>query len=134
MNAHWAVDYLGLPWHATERNCWLFFRDIQARHYGREIPILQVDAASLLSVLRTVDLELETGRWERVKEPGDGDAVLMGKGGHPYHVGCYVADLDRVIHCAEGAGVLLQPRRSLEINGWTDLRYYHASRDIPQSV
>lgn len=120
---HWAVEYLGLPW-GPDRNCWSFFREIQAAHYGREVPQIDINAMHLPQVIREVDIQLATGLWKEEPHPVDGCAVLMGRGARPFHVGCYIADIDLVLHCAEGAGVLLQSRSSLELNGWTQLRYF----------
>jgi hypothetical protein len=121
---HWAADYIGLPWIAGTRDCWAFFRTIQSDHYGREVPAVDVASYSARDVVRLIAGHPERLRWRLVTEPNDGDAVLMARNEHPAHVGIWVAELGRVLHCAEGFGVLCQNVSSLRINGWANLRYY----------
>lgn len=121
---HWAADYIGLPWIAGERDCWAFFRQIQAAHFSRDVPAVAIDDYRPRSIVRLIDGHAERAKWRRTKTPTSGDAVLMARNEHPAHVGVWVADVQRVLHCAEGPGVLCQDTTSLRLNGWSNLSYW----------
>jgi len=122
--AHWAEALIGLPWVAGERDCWSFFRDVQAQQYGRAVPAVALADYSAQALIRAVAGHPERARWAQVAQPADGDAVLMGRSSRPGHVGVWVQDLGRVLHCAEGAGVLCQDVASLRLNGWGHITYW----------
>lgn len=121
--SHWAARYIGRPWVPDAEgpaafNCWSFFRHVQARHYGRDLPAI-ANPGALLPQARAVRDHPERQRWARVETPADGDAVLMAPGRHPIHVGVWVdADGGRVVHCFEGSGVVAQSLADLAANRW----------------
>lgn len=124
MTKHWAIDLIGLPWLPGERDCWAFFRAVQAEHYGRDVPAVALDDYSAPTLVRALAGNPERARWQQVDSPVDGAAVLMGRNQHPAHVGVWVGELGRVLHCAEGAGVLCQDPQSLRLNGWGHITYW----------
>ena len=101
------IQYLGLPWIEGQRDCWLFFREIQAKHYGRTVPIVDVDVMDIRDVIHKVDAE-KKAHWEQIGKPEDGCAVLM----------------SRNLHCAQGMGVVFQNRQALKFDGWTGITYW----------
>lgn len=123
--AHWATDYIGLPWVAEKRDCWAFFRAIQADHYGIVVPVIDVDAMDLHAVARAFRDHDERASWAEVSEPQDGDAVLMAHARYPSHVGVWIdVDGGRVLHCQQGAGVVCSSREALRLSGWGRVSFY----------
>lgn len=122
---HWATEYIGLPWIASERDCWAFFRDVQRTHFGREVPAIDLDSYAPLHVVRVLNGHAERQRWRQVETPSCGDGVLMGRNEQPAHVGVWLdIDTGRVLHCAEGIGVLCQDVASLRANGWGSITWW----------
>lgn len=118
------IQYLGLPWIEGQRDCWLFFREIQAKHYGRTVPIVDVDVMDIRDVIHKVDAE-KKAHWEQIGKPEDGCAVLMSRNRYPVHIGMWL-DIDggKVLHCAQGMGVVFQNRQALKFDGWTGITYW----------
>ena len=121
---HWAARYVGLPWIAGERDCWAFFRAVQAEHFGRQVQPIDIESYQPRDIVRLFENHPERLRWALTTEPSHGDAVLMARNEHPAHVGLWLADIGRVLHCAEGIGVLCQDPTSLRFNGWANLTYW----------
>ena len=121
------IQYLGLPWIEGQRDCWLFFREIQAKHYGRIVPIVDVDVMDIRDVIHKVDAE-KKAHWEQIGKPEDGCAVLMSRNRYPVHIGMWL-DIDggKVLHCAQGMGVVFQNRQALKFDGWTGITYWRFS-------
>ncbi len=118
------IQYLGLPWIEGQRDCWLFFREIQAKHYGRTVPIVDVDVMDIRDVIHKVDAE-KKAHWEQIGKPEDGCAVLMSRNRYPVHIGMWL-DIDggKVLHCAQCMGVVFQNRQALKFDGWTGITYW----------
>ena len=120
---HWAAQYVGRPW-TPESHCWSFFRLIQAEHYARSVPIINVDTSNQRAILHEINTNPERRRWKEVDRPKDGDGVLMSRNTRLAHVGVYVdVDGGRILHC-DNAGVLLQSEVSLrmfwpKVTWWT---------------
>ena len=127
---HWSEQYRTHTWQAGASgphawDCWSFFRTVQARHYGRAVPEVGVDAADIHAVARAFISHGERARWLEVDAPQDGDAVLMAHSRYPSHVGVWLAvDGGGVLHCQSGAGVLFTPRNRLAVSGWPRVNFY----------
>ena len=121
------IPYLGLPWIEGQRDCWLFFREISEKHYRRIIPAVDVDVMDIRDVIHKVDAE-KKARWEQIGKPEDGCAVLMSRNRYPVHIGMWL-DIDggKVLHCAQGMGVVFQNRQALAFDGWTGITYWRFS-------
>lgn len=118
------IGYLGLPWIAGERDCWIFFRQLCKAHYDRDVPEVDVDVYDIKDVIRKVDHEKRL-RWEQIDTPEDGCAVLMTRSRFPVHIGMWV-DIDggKVLHCAQGMGVVFQNRQALAFDGFAQLSFW----------
>ena len=118
------IGYIGLPWIAGQRDCWLFFRENSEKHYDRTIPTVDVDVMDIRDVIHKVDAEKQA-RWEQIDRPEDGCAVLMSRNRYPVHIGMWL-DIDggKVLHCAQGMGVVFQNRQALAFDGWTGLTFW----------
>lgn len=131
---HWAFQYLGRPWvsGATGPNsfdCWGLFRFVQKEHFGREVPVWEVDANDVRNVVKAIRDNPEVQRWTPTKTPKDGDAVLLAHANHPHHVGLWLdVDGGGVLHAVKGQGVIFSSLNGLSVCGWGRVEFYeHAS-------
>lgn len=125
MTPHWAESYIGEPWIAQHHDCWAFFRRVQMERFGLDLPEIDVDACAPLTCRRAFASHAERDRWIEVAMPHEGDAVLMGKNARPAHVGVWIeAGNGAILHCVEGAGVVLSGRMDLRLSGWRTLGFY----------
>lgn len=120
--SHWVADYIGMEWISGVNDCWGFFRRVQRERFGREVPAVDVDAMSRLACTRALEGNDERAHWQPVSVPQEGDAVLMGRGRHPSHIGLWAAS--GVLHCVEGIGAIHQPLSALRVAGWGSITYY----------
>jgi cell wall-associated NlpC family hydrolase len=120
--SHWADQYVGLPWIAGERDCWSFFRQVQAAHFGRQVPAIDVDALNRLESTRTFADHAERAEWAEVQAPQEGDAVLMARSRHPSHIGVWVNG--GVLHAVQGVGVVWQRLAQIKLDGWQRITHY----------
>lgn len=128
MMEHWATQYLGQPW-SEDMDCWGWFRYVQEKHYGIEVPSIAINNLSVRDILKTFDAHPERKVWHEVDSPSDGDGVLMGRSTNPIHVGVWITPHNRVFHCEQKAGIVIQSLSSLELHHWSHIRFYrHASR------
>lgn len=122
--SHWANLYIGLPWESGAQgpeafDCWALVRHVQQRHYGRELPIIAVDADDMAAVAATFSGHPERARWAHVETPQDGDCVLTRKGRDIDHVGVWLdVDAGRVLHAIRGSGVVATSLQALRRMGW----------------
>lgn len=131
---HWAAQYIGLPYRQDGEgpargaeggtpdreswsfNCWSLFRVVQARHYGRTVPVI-ADPGTAVGRARLFRRHPELRRWRRVSRPRDGDGVKMTCAESPLHVGVWLdVDGGGVLHCRE-EGVTFQSPRLLRVSG-----------------
>jgi len=127
---HWAAQYIGRQWVLGESDCWHTFCTIQREQYGRAVVPLDVDVTDAASVVRSIAGRDEHG-WEEIDgEPEDGDAVLMGTGSRPRHIGIYIGvdDGGGVLHSVEHAGVIYTPWHRLAAAGWTRTWIYRQKK------
>jgi len=132
---HWANDYIGLPWENGAQgpdafDCWALVRHVQREHYGRELPIINVDADDLAAVGNAFKNHPEKSRWKLIYGQIDGDCVLTHKGNQVDHVGIYLEiDGGRVLHAVRGAGVVCTALPVLKRMGWHPLEFYRFTGD-----
>jgi len=108
---------------------------VQREHYQRDVPVVDVNANSLLAVAREFRDRGREGYWGLWREedvPRDGDAVAMGHHDNmTVHVGVWVdADGGGVAHCQQGCGVILNNQRGLL---WPSVRFYRYIGDESDS-
>jgi hypothetical protein len=129
MTTHWAAHYIGDAWVPHHHDCWSFFRRVQADRFGLDLPEIDVDACAPLTCRRAFASHDERERWLAVDVPAEGDAVLMGKSKRPAHVGVWIEmPAGAVLHCVEGAGVVVQARTDLRLAGWQILGFYRRAK------
>lgn len=131
---HWAAGYIGTPWANGAQgpdsfDCWSFFRHIQIKHFGIDVPIIEVDADNWRSVIKGFVGHDERSQWIATIRPKEGDAVLMRHSKYPSHVGLWLdVDGGGVLHCVRGEGVIFSSLTALKLSGWGKLEFYtHAS-------
>lgn len=128
--AHWVEQYLGRPYVAG--GCWHLFKDVQRERFSR-----MVDVATVPDDLRGQIRAFEQGskrlRWREVKQPIDGDGVLMTLSRQPHHVGTYVEinGVPRVLHSLEGQGVGCPSLAALQqLAGFNVIGFYRPEDEI----
>jgi len=119
MTAHWAMQYLGRPWVSGGQgphdfDCWGLVRWVQREHFGRELPLVVVDATCKAEILAAFDGHAEYARWQLVEKPAEGDCVVtMTAPDEPSHVGVYLEiDGGRILQCVTGSGVVAPSLRA----------------------
>jgi hypothetical protein len=126
---HWALDLIGKPWVAgkagdDEFDCWGLVRYVQAKHYGRELPIIAPENYGIMQCARTFRDHPERARWVDTDEPTDGDIALLAHNRHPVHVGLWLdVDGGGLLHCVQGTGVIFQNMNSLKLAGWGRMNF-----------
>ena len=124
MTAQEIIPYLGLPWVFGQRDCWCFFRELSKKYYNRDVPAVDVDLHNLRDIMQKIDRE-KKAHWIQIKEPIDGCAVLMQRNKMPVHIGMWLEnDGGKVLHCAQGIGVVFQRLQDLKFDGWSQFTYW----------
>lgn len=128
---HWASSFIGLPYETGGQgpdafDCWGFFRYVQDRHYGRELPEVGLVPASLRAQVQEFEGNPERQHWHQVERPQEGDAVLMARRRMPVHIGVWITanGTGGVLHCMQGPGVVFMSPAGLRGAGWGRLTYY----------
>jgi len=126
---HWAVKYIGKPWVSGGQgpdkfDCWGLVRFVVLEQRGIVLPVVNVDAASMLKVMRAFRSGSYDG-WEQVDDPREFDGVLMSHANHPHHVGIWIdVDGGKVLHAVRGAGVTAMDRLHLRMAGWNIIGFW----------
>ncbi len=125
----WPVKYIGLPWIAGEHDCWGFARRVWRDELGLDVEVVDVDAASALSVMREIRDGDQLCKWERIEKPEEWCGVLMGKSERPSHVGVWSGvDGGKILHSVHGAGVIFTNETGLALMGYRVLGFYRRKR------
>lgn len=122
------AHYIGLPWQAGAQgpaafDCMGFFRHIQARHFGVQVPeIIAPDYDDPAVLVALFGGHAERARWHRVDRPKHGDAVIIHR---PLHIGTWL-DIDGggTLHCARGIGVIFTRDASWAVSGFGRREFY----------
>ena len=118
--------YIGRPWINGEQDCWTLVRDIYREQLQIELPQIVVDADNLRQVFKAFESPENLSPWQPITTPEHLCLVFFTPGHHrATHCGIWLDILDgRYLHCTRKAGVVCEDRTSLELNGWTEPRYY----------
>jgi cell wall-associated NlpC family hydrolase len=130
----WAIEYIGKEWVSGDAgpdsfDCWGLVRHVQKNIYNRDVPEISVDAMNIRAVVAAFNNHPERQNWEEVKEPKDGDCLLMSSGKEPTHVGIWI-DIDGggVLHAIQGTGVVFSKNANLKLLGYNTLGIYRCSQ------
>lgn len=114
--SHWTRAYVGLPYIVGVGECGHRAALVWRQEFGFDF-----EASSALGDLRAaqklIRAELAKPDWALTREPAEGDAVVMWKGGMLCHVGVWVAG-GRVLHCTRAQGMVLTPVEDLPAQGF----------------
>ena len=131
---HFANKYIGKPWIAGKQgpdsfDCWGFVRYVLLHEYGYNVPPVNINPDNLRDVLHAFRSDLAFQAFIEVKEPCDGDVVLMRQAKNPVHAGLWL-DIDGggILHCVRGNGVVFQNISSLNMCGWFIDSYYRVKK------
>lgn len=122
---------IGAAWEWHSHNCWDFATRVQAELFGRALPQVPVpDDANWRWMINAVAQHPERQRWAPVSEgphglvqAADGALCLMGRFSGPGHIGVWLADRRKVIHCDRQRGVCLEDDLALKQQGWVKRTY-----------
>jgi hypothetical protein len=138
---HWASPYIGKRWESGAMgpdayDCQTLVIHLQKQRFGRDIPLMNVDANDILAVGRAFKTNpahadfVYMGGYE-FKTPKEGDIVEMAHARFPSHVGIWIdADRGGVLHCLHGIGVVFSDRQSLRTAGWGRIEFYRHRDDL----
>lgn len=133
---HWACRFFDHhhPWVAGaqgphEFDCWGFVRFCQREFYGRDVPLIVIDAdddaAVACGIRQAVHTLLRGGQWRQSATPADGDGVVVRKGQGENHVGLWIdVDGGGLLHCVQEAGVIFSTLNHLRLAGWSAPEFY----------
>lgn len=121
----WPTQYIGDPWVRYHHDCWAFVRRVWHEVFGLDVPSVDVDALSALSVRRVLSNHAELQNWEKIQGPVEGCGVLMSQGKRASHVGIWAdSDYGGVLHCVKGRGVIFTTIPATVNMGYNILGYY----------
>lgn len=105
---HWSAAHIGTPWVPGLSDCWSFARAVWRERWGWEVPPIGIDPADLRAAVRVLGDPGNRRGWTEVARPAEGDAVLMGRGRRPCHVGIWIEPEggSGILHSVERAGVI----------------------------
>jgi len=127
---HWAINYLGMPWHSGHEgphsfDCWGLVRYVQKQHFNLDVPSIIVDANDIRSVVKEFCTSNERLRWHAVTNMREGDCLLMSQSKEPTHVGVWIdADGGGILHAVRGIGVVFTNLSNLKHMGYNILGAY----------
>lgn len=106
------VNYIGKKWEEgaagpDKYDCHHLVLEIQERFYDKKLPSVEVNAASLLDVVRKIKNDKVWDQFVKLDFPEDGCLVKLFTAENPNHIGVYI-DIDGggVIHSLRGSGVV----------------------------
>lgn len=124
-NGHWAAREIGRPWIAGTSDCWSFARRIWSERFGWVVPPVPVDPCDPRATRRALSQPPEEAGWVQVINQAEGDAVLMGRGSWPAHVGVWIEPgHGGVLHSIEVTGVVFTPPERLAGMGYRIIGFY----------
>lgn len=114
IKTHWAMQYLGKPWQSGAQgpdayDCWALVRAVQRDVFGRDLPLIVVNANNTKEIQDMFCANVEFAHWQQVKSPKQGDCVITKSSPlKPEHIGIWV-DIDggRILQAVYGSGVVL---------------------------
>ena len=126
------AQYIGIPWVAGAQgpdafDCMAFFRYVQGRHFGIEVPqIIAPDYDDPMALSAMFSDHPERQRWTRIDQPRHGCAVLVRR---PMHIGVWL-DMDGggVLHCVRGAGVVFTHGGAWPASGFGRREYFELAK------
>lgn len=126
------AQYIGIPWDAGAQgpdafDCMGFFKHLQARHFGIDVPAIiapDYDDPSALSAL--FGAHQERRHWTRIDRPEHGCAVIVHR---PMHIGTWLdVDGGGVLHCVRGPGVIFTADSAWRLSGFGRREFF---RHVP---
>lgn len=137
---HWAEDYIGKPWAngacgPDAFDCHGLVRAVYRERAGVALPVVDADALKPIQVLRAMR-DYDYSAWAQIDAPAqEMDVVEMSLARRPHHVGVWIEiDGGGVLTAVEGAGVIFQTRRSLQLHGWNIVACYRHRTRIAEAA
>lgn len=133
---HWATELIGKPWVFGAKgpdafDCWGLARYVQSRQYGIEMAELGYGYTDWRASAIAVEKTEERQHWRIIKEPTEGDLILMARNKLPVHIGIWIRANREwgALHCIEGVGVTFNRAGILSVMGWGGMQFFrHESK------
>lgn len=116
---HWANKYIGQAY-TLRHDCYYWFCRILREQFNRDVVLSGLSCALSLKERTKI---MSSGAWAQfgysiVEKPQEGDAVFLGNGRVPHHIGIviYVGAKMMILHALEGSGVVASDRFALKTN------------------
>lgn len=115
--SHWSAQYIGDPWLPGISDCWSFARRVWREQWGWDVPPWGGDPSDLRHAVVALSAAPHHPGWRPVDLAVEGDAVLMGRGARPTHVGIWITPPEGagILHSVERAGVIFTPPSRLPV-------------------
>ena len=118
----WAHAFVGLPYILGAGECAHRAALVWRQVFGRSIDAPAAHGNLRLGQ-RMIRDALASSDWQPVRQPREGDAVVMWKGNLLCHVGVWVAP-GHVLHCTRAEGMVLTPEGDLSLQGFRVFGYF----------
>jgi hypothetical protein len=123
------INYIGKKWEEgaagpDSYDCHHLVLEIAHKFYNKKLPSVEVNAASLLDVVKKITKDKVWEQFEKLDNPEDGCLVKLFTATNPNHIGVYI-DIDGggVIHSLRGIGVVFDSVFMLK-NIYAQLEFY----------
>ena len=126
----WAHAYVGLPYILGVGECAHRAALVWRQEFGFDIEPPSA-LGDLRAAQRCLRAELAKPDWARVRQPAEGDAVVMLKGDLLCHVSVWVAP-GHVLHCTRADGMILTAVEDLPTQGFRVFGYFR--RQVAQQA
>ncbi len=136
---------IGTPWKANSEgpdafDCWHLCKHVHKHLFNRELPsVVMPENPSWRWMIKAIEMHPERQRWEEVPwkphqlvSVGDGALVLMARSDNPAHIGVWLEQERRVMHCDGYMGVCMETFAMLHMGGWVKLRLFEPqAQNVP---
>lgn len=129
--------YIGMPYIEGGQgpdafDCMGFFRMVQGKHFGIEVPTIIAPDYDDPNVVASCFNNEERENWYKVQVPQHGDAVMVHR---PLHIGLWVdEDGGGVLHCVKDIGVIFTKNAAWATSGFGRCEYYRHWSKMPKEV
>lgn len=114
---NWLNDYIGVPYEFNGRSmkgldCYGLPKIIMEYEFGIVLPDWSFDKLNIREISGEMVGAVDSGDFTQHENPEEGDFAVCYRKKAAHHMGMYFGG--GVIHCAEGLGVVYQPRDRFE--------------------
>jgi hypothetical protein len=120
--SHWTQAYVGLPYIMGVGECGHRAALVWRERFGFEVEAAPA-FGDMEAAQKLIRAKLAGPDWSAVRQPAEGDAVIMWKGPRIAHVGVWVEG-GHVLHCTRAQGMVLTAEEDLPAQGFRVFGYF----------